>query len=190
MKFLAYAAVAASVAITPVMASAEAGPTVGTEQSNAATQLFTTMCIDAAGNFAKLSKLATQHHLPTVDGELARLALNGHPGRVWNASAPFGQFMVIGTSDDNACQVWARRADGGASLQQFIRVLSGVPRPGLTVRLVSDRQIHGDDGDYRQVAYMMKRDGAPSGMLASLLATESDKAAVQLRLRLQAALDK
>lgn len=158
-------------------------------RSNAATRLFMDFCLATTGDFAKVNGLATQNHLPFVRPDFAPHFLGGKAGRVWSATSSLGEFVIIGT-EDNTCQVWAKQADAPTSIQHLNRIVSGVPRPGLVVKLVKDETLSGKDGAYRVVAYLMRRDDQVNGMLVSIISSESTTAAVQVRLKIQVAADR
>jgi len=158
-------------------------------RSNAATNLFMEFCIKSNGDYNQLRGIAAQYHLLLVSPEFAPRFLAGKTGRVWSATNSLGEFVIIG-AEDNSCQIWARRADAETSIQHFNRIISGVARPGLVVRRYKDDPLETKDGTYRMIVYMMRREDQEVGMLASIIASQSSTAAVQVRLKLAPAADR
>ncbi|WP_437342721.1 NMCC_0638 family (lipo)protein [Paraburkholderia phenoliruptrix] len=167
-------------------AAQEAPSSAAVAQSNVATRLFVGLCIPSMGNREKLSVLATQYNLRDVDPSFSEKVLGGKTGKVWSAPSPLGKFIVIWQSD-NSCSVWARRADAATSIQHFKRILTGTQRPGLQLRVIADRDVEGQGGTYHYLSYFLSRDGQEIGAFASIGATSSDAAEVQVRLRLERA---
>jgi hypothetical protein len=60
-------------------------------------------------------------------------------------------------------------------------------RPGLSVKVLEDRDIEGQGGTYRNLSYLLSKGGRQSGLYASAIASASPTAEVQVRLRLMPA---
>jgi hypothetical protein len=164
----------------------EAPPSPAVAQSNVATQLFMDLCIPSVGNREELSTLAARYNLRDVDPSFSEKVLRGKTGKVWSAPSHLGNFIVIWQAD-NSCSVWARRADAATSIQHFKRIVTGAQRPGLQLRVVADRDIEGQGGRYHYLAYILSKVGQDVGTFASIGATSSNSAEVQVRLRMERA---
>jgi hypothetical protein len=164
----------------------EAPSSPAVAQSNVATQLFMDLCIPTVGNREALNALAVKYDLRDVDPSFSEKVLRGTAGKVWSAPSHSGNFIVIWQAD-NSCSVWARRGDAATSIQHFKRIVTGAQRPGLQLRVVSDRDIEGQGGTYHYLAYVLSKVGQDVGTFASIAATSSNAAEVQVRLRIEQA---
>ncbi|WP_155836999.1 NMCC_0638 family (lipo)protein [Paraburkholderia mimosarum] len=164
----------------------EAPSSPAVAQSNVATRLFMDLCIPSVGNREELSVLAAKHNLRDVDPSFSEKVLRGKTGKVWSAPSQLGNFIVIWQAD-NSCSVWARRADAATSIQHFKRIVTGAQRPGLQLRVVAGRDIEGQGGTYHYLAYVLSKVGQDVGTFASIGATSSIAAEVQVRLKMERA---
>lgn len=153
------------------------------KQSNAATRLFVDACITNGGDETKTKTWVRDHHLRPFDPAYLPKVLHGKAGEVWSASNQIGDFLVV-IETPGQCSVWARRADANLSMQHFQRIIRGVERPGLTVRLETDRSVSSANSTYHVVAYTIVKDGADHGMLQEAVTSDSANAEVQVKLKL------
>jgi hypothetical protein len=99
----------------------------------------------------------------------------------------FSWRFVIICQPVNSCSVCARRADAATSIQHLKRIVTGAQRPGLQLKNLADRDMPGQGGTYHYLAYLMEREGRATGMYSSILASTSNDAEVQVRMKLQPA---
>jgi hypothetical protein len=64
----------------------------------------------------------------------------------------------------------------------FEKAVQGAQRPGRKFERDKDRELEADGIKYRQLAYFMTQEKAKGGWAFIAIVTESDKAAVQVRL--------
>jgi len=60
-------------------------------------------------------------------------------------------------------------------------------RPGLSVNLEKDQEFQGQGGKYRQVAYILRKQGSMTGWAMLATTSESATAEVQVRFTVSAA---
>ena len=169
-----------------VGAHAQEPPPHAIAQSNAATRMFMELCIASTGDAETLRELAGHRHLRYADGSFSQKVLRGKPGEVWSVSSSVGDFAVI-SQPDNLCSVWARRADAATSTAQFKQIVLGTQRSGLSLKVLEDRDVEGQDGSYRYLSYLLSKTGQHSGLYVSAMVSASPIAEVQVRLRLVSA---
>lgn len=183
MKLLIFAT---TMIFSACVVAQEAPSSPAVAQSNVATQLFMDLCIPSVGSREALNALAAKYNLRDVDPSFSEKVLGGKTGKVWLAPSHLGNFIVIWQAD-NSCSVWARRADAATSIQHFKRIVTGAQRPSLQLRVVADRDIEGQGGTYHYLAYILSKVGQDVGTFASIGATSSNAAEVQVRLRMERA---
>jgi len=175
--------------LTAALASVLTAPTTSfaqstaEKQSNAATRLFADACIANGGDETRTKNWVRDHHLRPLDPAYLPKVLHGKTGEVWSASDQVGDFLVV-IETPGQCSVWARRANANLSMQHFQRIIRGAERPGLTVRLETDRSVSSGNSTYHYVAYILVKDGADHGMRQEAITSDSTNAEVQVRLKL------
>lgn len=152
-------------------------------RSNAAMRLFLNVCAVNLGDEQMAKEWVTEHQLHPFAPAFAEEVLQGKPGEVWSASNPIGDFLIV-IQSPRQCSVWARKANARLSGEQFQKYVTGVERPGLSVKLQSDRKVEGKDGRYRLIAYTIARENAGSGVLLEAITSDSPTAQVQVRLKI------
>lgn len=151
------------------------------QQANAATRLFMDACAANLGDEPKLKAWIRENKLRPTDPSFSQKVLQGQSGEVWSATNQVGDFLVI-VGSPYRCAVWARRANARLAVENFQKLVKGVERPGLSVSLEKDQEFQGQGGKYRQVAYMLKKQGSAAGW--AMLATTSESAAAEVQVRL------
>ena len=156
------------------------------QQANAVARLFMDGCTANLGDEPKLNEWIRQNKLRPTDSGFAQKVLQGQPGEVWSATSQIGDFLVV-VGSPYRCAVWARRANARLAVEHFQRLVKGVERPGLSVTLEKDQEIQGQGGKYRQVVYMLRKQGSAAGWAMLATASESAAAEVQVRFTVSAA---
>jgi len=156
------------------------------QQANAAARLFMDACAANLGDEPKLKGWIRENRLRPTDPGFSQKVLQGQPGEVWSATSQVGDFLVV-VGSPYRCAVWARRADAPLAVEHFQRLIKGVERPGLSVNLAKDQEFQGQGGKYRQVAYILKKQGATAGWAMLATVSESPTAEVQVRFTVSAA---
>jgi len=143
-------------------------------------------CAANLGDEPKLKGWIRENRLRPTDPGFSQKVLQGQPGEVWSATSQVGDFLVV-VGSPYRCAVWARRADAPLAVEHFQRLIKGVERPGLSVNLAKDQEFQGQGGKYRQVAYILKKQGATAGWAMLATVSESPTAEVQVRFTVSAA---
>ncbi len=150
------------------------------DQANYVTKLFMDTCVPNLGDNKAVSEWSQKNKLVRADAEFSKAALKGETGEVWGASNSIGQFLIVLTGKWH-CSTWARTANVQLVNENFITLVKGVERPGLTVLPHVDKEFDGAGGKYRQLGYLLKKDGA-HGWLMLATTSNSKQAEVQVRL--------
>jgi hypothetical protein len=155
------------------------------QQANAAARLFMDACTANLGDEPKLKAWIRQNKLRPTDPGFSQKVLQGQPGEVWSATSQVGDFLVV-MGSPYRCAVWARRANARLAVEHFQKLVKGVERPGLSVNLEKDQEFQGQGGKYRQVTYMLRKQGSIAGWVMLATASESAAAEVQVRFTVSA----
>jgi len=156
------------------------------QQANAAARLFMDACVASLGDEPKLKAWIQQNKLSPTDPAFSQRVLQGKPGEVWSATSKVGDFLLV-IGSPYRCAVWARRANARLGLEHFEKLVKGIERPGLSVNLEKDQEFQGQGGKYRQVAYILRKQGSMTGWAMLATTSESATAEVQVRFTVSAA---
>jgi hypothetical protein len=150
------------------------------QQANAAARLFMDACVASLGDEARLKAWVRGNGLISTSPGFSKKILRGQSGEVWSAKNEIGDFLVI-IGLPYQCAAWARRANARLAIEHFQRLVKGVERPGLSVKLEKDQELQGQGGIYRQVVYVLRKQGSVTGW--AILATASESAAAEVQVR-------
>ena len=156
------------------------------QQANAAARLFMDACVASLGDEPRLKAWIQQNKLSPTDAAFSQRVLQGKPGEVWSATSKVGDFLLV-IGFPYRCAVWARRANARLGLEHFEKLVKGMERPGLSVNLEKDQEFQGQGGKYRQVAYILRKQGSMTGWAMLATTSESATAEVQVRFTVSAA---
>jgi hypothetical protein len=150
------------------------------------TQLFVNVCVPNVGQaenvraWALEKKLAEFTALPALEVFVGA----GDGGTAWAVPTSFGSFALSIRGKTHACAVWARAADPVQVEGNFRKILEGVARPGLVVKVVQDANAPGPTGLIHTLVYGVSSAGNEGrGNLYTLQTTEKAGGAFQATLQ-------
>jgi hypothetical protein len=154
-------------------------------QADYAARLFMESCVAHITKPGDLGQWIQERGLRRIEPEIEAKVLAGEQGEVWSATSPVGGFLVIVVPINeslNRCSVWAQRANAERLNQHFERLLRGAERPGIALEQVSDEQIQGPGGSYRQLVYYLRKEAAEFGWVFVSDTSASEQVEIQGRL--------
>jgi len=149
------------------------------------TKLFIDVCVPNLGQPAGVREWAQAHRLPQIQSPAA-LGLfvgSGSNGAAWAIPAQQGTFALSIRGTTQACAVWARAADPSEVTANFQRIVEGVKRPGISVRVQKDETSPSPSGDAHALVYNVGAPNAPTGFLFTLLTAERPGGAFQASMQ-------
>ncbi|MDF3054150.1 MAG: hypothetical protein K0Q74_57 [Gammaproteobacteria bacterium] len=147
-------------------------------QAEAAFKLWTETCLYHRGNYQTLTLWARANNLHRTDPSLSQEILQGEKGEVWQPSKRSSNLLLILNADDQ-CAVWATRADATDINNRFERSMANMKDQP---KLAGDKTVKGQDGEYRQIAYYVRTKSSPHGWAFIATTSDSDNAAIHVRL--------
>ena len=150
------------------------------------TRLFMNVCIPNVGQSEKVRAWAQEKKLVEVTAPSALQVFvgTGDGGAAWAVPTSFGSFALSIRGENHACAVWARSADPVEVEGNFKKILEGVARPGLVVRVIKDENVPGPTGSIHTLIYAVSIAGDEErGYLYTLQTTEKSGSAFQATLQ-------
>jgi len=150
------------------------------------TRLFTNVCIPNIGKSENVRAWAMEKKLAevTAPSALDVFVGVGAGGAAWAVPTSFGSFALSIRGKTQACAVWARAADPVEVEANFRKILEGVARPGLVVKVVKDDNESGPTGLIHTLTYSVSiADNEERGNLYTLLTAEKTGGAFQATLQ-------
>ena len=156
-------------------------------QADYAASLFIDSCVRHLTQPVELLGWIRKNGLRELEPSLQSRFLHGQEGQVWSSATSLGAFFLIVVPLDeetkaSKCSVWAHRADATRVTERFERLLKDTARADLRVGRVSDRELEGAGGTYRQLVYFLQKIGAGAGFLFIATTSASEEAEIQARL--------
>lgn len=157
------------------------------EDPNAAfvTKLFLEACVPNMGQSNKVRDWANEHHLTPILNPIALQVFvgKGDGGDAWGAANGDGQFVLSIRGETKACAVWARTASPNEVLNYFTKVIEGVRRPGVEVKLVTDEKAPTPFGTAHTLAYQVGGGLSASAFVFLLQTIEQPGGAFQVSMK-------
>ena len=150
------------------------------------TRLFVNVCVPNVGKPENVRAWALRKKLTEVAAASALEVFvgPGSGGAAWAVPASFGSFAISIRGTTHACAVWARTADPVEVEANFKRILEGISRPGLVVRVVKDDKAPGPIGLIHTLIYSVSsEDDDEHGFLYTLQTAEKAGGAFQATLQ-------
>jgi hypothetical protein len=150
------------------------------------TRLFINVCVPNVGQAENVRAWALEKKLVEVNAPSAREVFvgAGDGGAAWAVPTSFGSFALSIRGKTHACAVWARAADPVEVEGSFRKILEGVARPGLVVRVVKDDNAPGPTGLIHTLVYGVSSVGNEGrGNLYTLQTAEKTGGAFQATLQ-------
>jgi hypothetical protein len=150
------------------------------------TRLFVNACVPNVGKADNVRAWALRKKLTEVTQPSALEAFvgPGSGGAAWAVPASFGIFALSIRGTTHACAVWARTADPVEVEANFKRILEGISRPGLVVKVVKDDKAPGPIGLIHTLIYSVSSEGDDDhGYLYTLQTAEKAGGAFQATLQ-------
>lgn len=178
-RALAAFAVFGGVACVPAAACA-ADP-----QAGALVKLFIDACIPHMGDPQGVRAWAAAKGLGqiTEPGPLNVFVGDGGKGAAWAAPLPVGNFAVSIRGFTQACAVWAQAAAPTDVESAFKKLIDGVGRPGLKIRVDKDVTTETAAGRTRELVYNIVAPGSPTSYEFTMLTAEHVNPAFQASLQ-------
>jgi len=119
------------------------------------TLLYSKVCVPNVGQDEKIRGWAREKKLAEVTAPAARdiFVGAGDGGVAWAVPMSFGSFALSIRGDTHACATFARAVDPAMVESYFRKILEGVSRPGLVVKVVKDSSETGPNGTIRALIY-------------------------------------
>lgn len=153
--------------------------------ANTVVRLFMDVCLPNMGRPSNVRAWAVQHQLAKVTNPavLAVFVGSGDKGAAWAIPGdPVSFFLSIrGTSE--ACAVWARSANPDDVQTSFKKIVEGVKRPGVEVKIEQDTRSASQFGEIHALSYSMVGMNQPSGFLLTLVTAERPGAGYQISMQ-------
>jgi hypothetical protein len=150
------------------------------------TRLFVDACLANVGKPEKVRAWALKKKLTEIStpSALGVFVGPGNGGAAWAIPTSFGSFALSIRGSSHACAVWARTADPREVEANFKKILDGVARPGLVVKIVKDENVQGPIGQIRTLIYSVSSAGDDEhGGLYTLQTSEKAGGAYQATLQ-------
>ena len=150
------------------------------------TRLFINVCVPNVGQPENVRAWALERKLTEVTA-LSALEVfvgAGDGGAAWAVPTSFGSFALSIRGKTHACAAWARAADPVEVEGNFRKILEGVTRPGLIVKVVKDANAPGPTGVIHTLIYAVSNAGEEGrGNLYTLETVEKTGGAFQATLQ-------
>jgi hypothetical protein len=147
-------------------------------------KLFMDACIPNMGHPEKVRAWADQRHLQAVTSPTALALFVGLKGVAWAVPSSLGSFALSIRGRTEGCAVWARTADPLDVETAFKKILEGVKRPGLEVRIDKGSTDQSPVVQVRSLVYNVRAVGAPSGFEFLMQTAEKPGGAFQASMQL------
>jgi hypothetical protein len=150
------------------------------------TRLFINVCVPNVGQAENVRAWALEKKLADVTATTALEVFvgAGDGGAAWAVPTSFGSFALSIRGKSHACAVWARAANPVEVEGSFRKILEGVARPGLVVKIVEDANAPGPTGVIHTLVYSVSNPGNEGrGNLYTLQTTEKTGGAFQATLQ-------
>jgi hypothetical protein len=133
-------------------------------------KLFIDACVPNIGQPANVRAWAEKHSLPTITNPAAlRIFVGeGNKGTAWGLPADSGSFALSIRGTTEACAVWARTADPSEVQESFKKIIEGVKRPGVEVKVEGDTHSPTPVGDVHTLLYSVAGPSGPNGLLFTM----------------------
>lgn len=148
-------------------------------------KLFTNVCIPNIGQPANVRAWVEQQHLASLTDPTALEVFvgRGDKGAAWAVPANAGSFALSIRGTTEACAVWARNADPSEVQSSFERIVEGVKRPGIDVKIEQDTRSPSKVGEAHSLIYSVTGPSRTSGFLFTLLTAEHTGGAFQASIQ-------
>jgi hypothetical protein len=146
------------------------------------TRLFINVCIPNVGQAENIRAWALEKKLVevTTPSALEVFVGAGNGGAAWAVPASFGSFALSIRGKTQACAVYARAAEPVEVESNFKKILEGVARPGLVVKIVKNTEAPGPTGMIHTLIYSVSSVGNEGrGYLYTLQTAERSGGAFQ-----------
>lgn len=150
------------------------------------TRLFMNVCIPNVGQAEKVRAWALEKKLVevTAPSALDVFVGAGDGGAAWAVPTSFGSFALSIRGKTHACAAWARAADPAEVEDYFRKILEGVARPDLVVKVIKDENASGPTGVIHTLIYAVLGTGNEvRGSLYTLQTAEKTGGAFQATLQ-------
>ena len=150
------------------------------------TRLFINVCVPNVGQAENVRAWALEKKLAEVASPSALEVFvgAGDGGAAWAVPTSFGSFALSIRGRTHACAAWARTADPVEVEGNFRKILEGVARPGLVVKVVKDANAAGPTGVIHTLVYAVSNAGDERrGYLYTLQTAEKTGGAFQATLQ-------
>ncbi len=137
-------------------------------------KLFVAACIPNMGQPDAVRAWAAQKQLGRIQdaAPLAVFVGPGNKGDAWAVPTKWGKFALSIRGGTEACAVYAQTASPTLAEGDFKKVIEGVERPGIGVRIDRDSSTQTPFGLARVLAYNIRAPGALTGFEFTLLTVE------------------
>lgn len=170
---------AAAFALFALAGAGQAAEPSGTD--NAFADLYLSTCMQNLSHLDALRARLIANKLPKFPAEQAAHFLMGQEGDAWPipAQGQMGNFVLSLPSQQNACTVFARRANQMDVERQFIALVAQAPAPLVSERKPDRAAESGPNGEKHTIAYTWSMPGATRKMLFILTTASSESAPMQ-----------
>ena len=165
--------ISAMMALCPPAAAADAS-------ASAFTKLFIDACVPNIGRPDGVRAWAAAQGLVAITEPAALdLFVGGGDGSAWDVPSAAGRLVLSVRGRTQGCSVWARTAETTEVRADFVQLMEGVRRPGLTVSESADSHKPTPFGDYNVLSYEVTAPGARQGFVFILQTVERPGGAFQ-----------
>jgi len=156
--------------------------------ANFVTRLFINVCIPNVDKPDNVRAWALERKLSAVTAQPALDVFvgPGDRGAAWALPTSYGSFALAIRGTTQACAVYARAADPADVESDFKKILDGVARPGLVVKIVQDTTTPGASGTIHTLIYSVANVGEEQQVNLYTLQT-AERAGGAFQATLQAA---
>jgi len=125
------------------------------------TRLFSNVCVPNLGKPEGVRAWALEEKLAEIPAGPAFDVFvgPGNGGAAWAVPTSFGSFALSIRGTTHACAVYARMADPTDVENYFKKILEGVARPGLSVKIVTDSRDISPAGTIHSLIYSVSVEG-------------------------------
>jgi hypothetical protein len=144
------------------------------------------VCVPNVGQPERVRAWANEKHLQEVKSPTALEIVvgAGDKGGAWAVPSSFGSFALSIRGTTQACAVWARAANPADVESYFRKVMEGVKRPGIEVKVDQGTSTPGATGATRLLIYSVSGVGDQTrGFLYTLESAERAGGAFQASLQ-------
>ena len=153
------------------------------------TKLFLEVCVPNMGRPDKVRAWANERRLGPVTNpaSVSVFVGPGDKGGAWALPAGVGNFAVAIRGQTEACTVWAQSASPGDVEINFKKLMEGVNRPGLKMKVERDATAPTPVGQARPLVYSLFANDARQGFAFTMLTAERSGGPFQATLQVSKA---